>query len=67
MAIFPGLGDFTPSGFGLVDVDELLDFIEGNKNEDNNKRPMSNDKKKAKKERQKQQRMEEIRKLHEKE
>ena len=51
----------------LVDVDELLDFIEGNKNEDNNKRPMSNDKKKAKKERQKQQRMEEIRKLQEEE
>ena len=44
-----------------VDVDDLLDFIEGNKNEVNGKCQV-NDKKKAKKERQKQQKLEEMRK-----
>ena len=54
-----------------VDVDELLDFIEGNKNEvngkNNNSKCQVNDKKKAKKERQKQQKIEEMRKKEEEE
>merc|ERR1711899_131829 len=43
----------------IKDVDELLDYIEGNQ------RAVANDKKKAKKERQKQQKIEELRKREE--
>ena len=45
----------------IKDVDELLDYIEGNQ------KAVANDKKKAKKERQKQQRLEELRKKEEEE